>query len=126
MAGFRDLRAWQRSMDLALMVYRLTKSWPADEKFGLTNQARRSATSIPSNLAEGQGRGGNNEFRHFTQVAHGSLCELRTQIELGHLVGYVSRDQFAEFEVLAIEVGNILGGLIRHLSTNEGPSSSVS
>ncbi len=78
--NYRDLIAWQKAMDLIEQVYRATASFPKEEVYGLTSQARRSAVSIPSNIAEGQGRRTTGEFLHQLSVAHGSLRELETQI----------------------------------------------
>lgn len=82
MADFRDLTVWQKSMTLARDVYAFTKNLPADEKFGLTNQIRRCAVSIPSNIAEGSKRRTKQDFTQFLKVASGSAAELETQILL--------------------------------------------
>ena len=76
--SFRDLKVWQKSMDLAVAVYALTKGFPREEAFGLTSQLRRSAVSVPSNIAEGQGRSNTREFQQFLRIARGSNCELQT------------------------------------------------
>ncbi len=78
--SYGDLIAWQKVMDLVSEVYRVTKDWPREEMFGLTSQVRRSAVSIPSNIAEGQGWTGPKEFVHHLSIAHGSLCEAETQL----------------------------------------------
>jgi four helix bundle protein len=78
--GFHDLVVWQKSMQLAVSVYELTKQFPREELYGLTSQVRRSAVSIPSNIAEGQGRANPGEFRQFIAIARGSNCELETQL----------------------------------------------
>lgn len=80
MHKLKDLKLWQRSIDLSIEVYRLTGSFPADERYGLTSQIRRSAVSIPSNIAEGAGRNSNKEFRQFLGISNGSSYELQTQI----------------------------------------------
>jgi four helix bundle protein len=74
--SFRDLQIWQKAMQLAVAVYRLTDAFPREERYGLTSQIRRSAVSIPSNIAEGQGRTNLGEFRQFLGIARGSNCEL--------------------------------------------------
>ena len=79
---YRDLIAWQRGMDVAQLVYEVSASCPKEEIFGLVSQMRRSAVSIPSNIAEGQGRKSSKEFQHHLSIAHGSLCEMETQIVL--------------------------------------------
>jgi len=80
--SFRDLHVWQRSMELAVAVYRLTQAFPREELYGLTSQLRRATVSIPSNIAEGQGRLNTREFRQYLGVARGSNCELQTQLEI--------------------------------------------
>jgi four helix bundle protein len=80
--SFRDLKVWQKSMELTVAIYGLTTTFPREEAFGLTSQLRRSAISIPSNIAEGQGRLNTREFQQFLGVARGSNCELQTQLEI--------------------------------------------
>ena len=80
MSEFTKLIAWQRSIDLVEVIYRITKKFPDDEKFNLVSQIRRSAVSIPSNIAEGHGRKTNGEFAHFLRIAYGSSSELETQL----------------------------------------------
>src|ERR1700691_5822003 len=85
--SFRDLKAWQKAMDLSVEIYELTRGFPREEIFGLASQLRRSAVSIPSNIAEGQGRSGTREFQQFLSVARGSLCEPQTQLEIARRAG---------------------------------------
>ncbi|NNJ13399.1 four helix bundle protein [Chloroflexales bacterium ZM16-3] len=93
MKSFRDLRVWQVGMELVTQVYALTRSFPADERFGLTNQLRRAAVSIPSNIAEGHTREYTREYLYHLSVAQGSLAEIQTQIEVAARLEY-----FAETE----------------------------
>ena len=86
--SYRNLIAWQKAMALVKSVYTITASWPADERFGLTSQVRRAAVSVPANIAECSGRSGVREFRRGLSVAHGSLRELETQIQLGADLGF--------------------------------------
>jgi four helix bundle protein len=88
--SYRDLLIWQKSMDLTKLVYQITFSFPKDEIYGLTSQIRRSAVSIPSNIAEGRGRNSNKEFIRFLQISLGSLYELQTQLELAIAFNYVN------------------------------------
>ena len=88
--SYRDLIIWQKSMDLTKLVYQITYSLPKDEIYGLTSQIRRSAVSIPSNIAEGRGRNSNKEFIRFLQISLGSLYELQTQLELAVSFNYVN------------------------------------
>jgi four helix bundle protein len=85
--SFRDLTVWQKSIQMAVSVYRLTEGFPREETYGLTSQMRRAAVSIPSNIAEGHGRLGTNEYRQFLGVARGSNFELQTQIEIARALG---------------------------------------
>jgi len=87
--SYRDLIVWRKSMDLAKQIYFVTKDFPKEEVYGLTSQIRRCAVSIPSNIAEGKGRGGDKEFVRFLQIALGSLYELQTQIELAKEFGFI-------------------------------------
>ena len=85
--SFRDLNVWQRSIQLTVSVYRLTQGFPREEVYGLSNQMRRSAVSVPSNIAEGQGRLTTGEFRQFLGIARGSNFELQTQLEISRALG---------------------------------------
>ena len=85
----RSLLAWQESVELALLVYRVTESFPKSELYGLTSQVRRAATAIPANIAEGSARTGTGELLHFLSYANGSLSELDTHFEIAHRLGYV-------------------------------------
>jgi four helix bundle protein len=109
---FRELRAWQLGMDLAERVYLLTDSFPKSETYGLTSQIRRSAVSIPSNLAEGHGRTSSKEFLQFIAIAFGSICELETQILLSHRLKYVTDANDLEMMLaLLTETGKTIRGL---------------
>lgn len=90
--NFLQLEIWKRSRSLANQIYSTTKYFPSEEKFGLTSQLRRSAVSIPSNIAEGCGRGTNPQLIHFLDIAIGSLCELETQIYIASDQGYIKTD----------------------------------
>jgi four helix bundle protein len=118
--SYRDLIAWQKAMVLVRSVYVLTASWPADERFGLTSQVRRAAVSVPTNIAEGSGRSGSREFRHGLSVAHGSLCELETQLLIGIDLGLCETNQGGQVLTQAAEVGRINRGLIRKLDGRNG------
>jgi four helix bundle protein len=117
--SYRDLEVWQKSMSLAKEVYQVTSSFPTDEKFGLTNQMRRAAVSIPSNLAEGHARSGTQEFKHFISMAIGSVAELETQILLSAELGYLNENRKSDlFEQLDI-IGKMLRGLYKSLNKKE-------
>ena len=113
--SFRDLLVWQRAMELVVDCYQLSKLFPDTERFGLTNQLRRSAVSVPSNIAEGHGRGSSKAFLSFLWIANGSLSELDTQIQLAVRLGFVSEQDAARSLQLAHEVGRMLTGLRRSL-----------
>ena len=106
-------------MDLSVEIYQLTRTFPRDEAFGLTNQLRRSAVSIPSNIAEGQGRSGSREFQHFLSIARGSLCELQTQLEIAQRTGLGSSERIDHAIELSHEVGRILFGLLRSIKAKQ-------
>ena len=95
MHKFRELKFWQRSMDLVVDVYKKTKSFPKEETYGIIQQIRKSAVSIPSNVSEGAGRNTDAQFKHFLEVAMGSCNELQTQIELSRRLHYLT-DQDAK------------------------------
>ncbi|MFH1926608.1 MAG: four helix bundle protein [Chloroflexota bacterium] len=113
--NYRELVAWQKAMDLAVSVYKATKSFPNTEIYGLTSQLRRAAVSISSNIAEGQGRHTTKEFLRFLGIAYGSLQETETQIILATRLGYVQETQEAELLEQCAEVGRLLNGLINAL-----------
>src|SRR6187397_1770825 len=111
---YRQLVVWQKSMDLAETVYIQTSSYPTEERYGLTSQMRRAAASIPSNIAEGQGRRSTDEeFVRFLLIALGSLCELETQLELSIRLKLISRERATDLRPAMEEVGRLLNGLIR-------------
>ena len=110
---YTQLETWQRAMDLAEAVHALTKAYPRDELYGLVSQTRRSAVSVPSNIAEGQGRGSSREFVRFLAVARGSLSELQTQIMLAQRFGYVEVKQASALIEQSWTVARLLNGLIR-------------
>jgi four helix bundle protein len=117
--SYKDLAAWQKAMDLVTATYRSTASFPKDEQFGLTSQLRRAAVSIPSNIAEGQGRLSEKEFRYFLGQARGSVMEVETQIQIAQNLGYIKAEQTKELLELCAEVGRILNGLLASICKPE-------
>jgi four helix bundle protein len=115
MGSFRDLRVWQQAMKLAREVYQGTDSFPRHELYGLTQQIRRAAVSVPSNVAEGKGRHSDKEFSHFLFNARGSLLELQTQLMLAEELEYLSAADTRRLLALAEGVGRALSGLINSL-----------
>lgn len=110
--SFRDLVVWQRSIQLAETIYRLTRCFPKEETYGLTGQIRRSAVSVPSNIAEGQGRLSTGEFRQFLGIARGSNFELQTQLEIARVLNYGDSKQIGQAEELSHEVGRMLYAML--------------
>ena len=115
---YRELVAWQRGMDFVEAVCRLSQRVPREEMYGLTNQLRRAAVSVPSNIAEGQGRGVGAEFSHHLRIANGSRQEAETQILIAIRLGYVSEREAADAIGLGVEVGRLLAGLHRSVTGN--------
>jgi four helix bundle protein len=113
---FRNLLAWQKAIAFVTDVYRATQSFPNEEKFGLTSQLRRAAVSIPSNIAEGQGRLSRGEFRQFLGQAKGSICEVETQLLIAQNLGYLTESE-PLLERLH-EVARLLNGLLNSLTTD--------
>ena len=111
--SYRDLLVWQKGMDLAAEVYRLSKSWPKEELYGLISQVRRSAASVPANIAEGYGRQSSASYGQFLKVARGSLKELETHLLLAERVGITARGSCNDALEQADDLGRMLGGLIK-------------
>ena len=111
---YRDLEAWQLGMALVECVYRLTRSFPSEERFGLTSQLRRAAVSIPSQIAEGH-QHGTRTYRHYVTVALGSQAECETQLELATRLGLAPAADIKPAIELAARVGRVLHGLARSL-----------
>lgn len=115
---FKDLIVWQKAMELVAEVYLLVKKLPKEELFALSDQLRRSAISIPSNIAEGQGRNSTKEFIHFLAIAKGSKAELETQLLLCIKVNYLNQSEIETAINLIQEVGKMLNVLQKSLTTN--------
>ena len=109
----RDLIVWQKSMDQAVIAYRLTASFPPDERYGLTSQIRRAAASIPANIAEGYGRESPGACAQHLRVAQGSLKEFETHLELAQRIGLITADAIGPHMKNAEEIGKMLRALIR-------------
>ena len=119
-SGFQDLIAWQKAMAFVTAIYRATGDWPREELYGLTSQVRRAAVSIPSNLAEGDGRTGPREFAHHVSIAYGSLCELETQVLIAEQLGYANTDTSERLTAQMMEVRRLVRGLLRSLRGSTG------
>lgn len=118
---YRELAAWQKAYKLVLEAYRVTSQFPSEERFGLVQQMRRAAMSIPCNIAEGWGRASRIDYLRFLDMARGSNNELQTQLWIAADLGFVEKDH--AIHDLVDEVGRIISGLIRSLRR---PASSVS
>ncbi|HKF49051.1 MAG TPA: four helix bundle protein [Terracidiphilus sp.] len=114
--SYRDLVVWQRAMQLTVAVYRLTRDFPKEELYGLTSQIRRAAISVPSNIAEGQGRGTPGEFRQFLAIARGSNCEVQTQLDLARALSLGNPELIDKADALADEVRKMLFGILDSLN----------
>jgi len=104
--GFKDLIVWQKAYKLVLEIYKLTEKFPKHELYGLSQQMRRAAVAMPSNISEGYGRQYNKEYKQFLSIAYGSLCELETQYLISVDLGYVTQSETVEN--LMKEVGSML------------------
>jgi four helix bundle protein len=113
--NYKDLIVWQKAMDLVSDAYRVTANFPREEIYGLTNQLRRSAVSVPSNIAEGQGRATKGEFIQFLCHSRGSLLELETQVLIASSLGYLDSRQQELLQTSITEVARILNGLLSSL-----------
>ena len=113
--NYRDLAVWQKGMDIAMAVYKVTKSFPADERFGLTSQMRRAAVSVPANIAEGHARSSTKDYLRFVAIAIGSLAETATFIELSGRLNYGNIDELRKIFELTIEERRMLRALQKSL-----------
>jgi four helix bundle protein len=112
---YRELVAWEKAFKLSLAIYRETSKFPMEEKYGLVSQIRRAGVSIPSNIAEGQGRHSKGEFIHYLFIALGSLKEVETQILISDALGYFKPNQAAKLMTMAADVGRLINGLSKTL-----------
>lgn len=115
MNSYRDLIVWKKSMLLVTSIYKLTSKFPDEEKFGLTSQIRRSAVSIPSNIAEGYGRNYRKDYSRFLQISRGSLYENQTQMEIAVNLLFLNEEDLKEVKELHLEVEKMLNSLIKKL-----------
>ena len=113
--SFRDLIVWQRAMQLTVSIYRLTQGFPREEMYGLTSQIRRSAVSVPSNIAEGHGRLNTGEYRQFLSIARGSNFELQTQLEIARALEFGNSKLLDEAEGYSHEVGKMIYAILESI-----------
>ncbi len=112
---YRDLIAWQRAIEFSVAIYKITKTFPADEKFGLVSQLRRAAVSIPSNIAEGYALRGSGNYIRSLRIALGSLNEVQTQLEIAARTDLLPGSDFQTLQEQSRELERILTGLIRSI-----------
>jgi four helix bundle protein len=114
--SYRDLLAWQKSVDLVNEIYCCTRTFPREELYGLVSQLRRAAISVPSNIAEGHARISTGEFKQFLGHALGSLMELETQLVISGRLGYIGAQESRDLLERAAEVGRLVNGILRSLA----------
>jgi four helix bundle protein len=115
--NYKELNVWQKTYQLCLNIYKVTKDFPNDERYGLTSQIRRAAVSVPSNIAEGYGRKTIREYIQALYIAYGSNCELETQILLSGDLDYIGAEKSAQLQSQIGDVERMLKGLIKSLES---------
>lgn len=115
MSHFRKILVWQKSISLVTKIYKVTRTFPKEETFGLTSQIRRSSVSIPSNIAEGSGRESNKDFLRFLYISLGSLFEMQTQLEIAKNIIYINEEEFNLLYEDSREIERMLASLIKKL-----------
>lgn len=111
MHNYKKLIVWQKAVDLAITIYKITKRFPEEEKFGMTLQARKSANSIANNIAEGSRKSSGKDFNRFLEISDGSSAELDTQLIISNRVGYITEEELAVSENQIIEIQKIIKSL---------------
>ncbi len=117
MHKFKELTVWQKAVDLAVDIYKITRTFPEEEKFGLVSQLNRCGTSIPSNIAEGAGRNTDGEFKHFLGISTGSAFELETQLIIANKLGYIENEALNTVVKKINDIQNMIFGLQKTLNT---------
>ena len=117
MKSYKELGVWQKSIDLVEQVYQVTSAFPLEEKYGLSSQSQRAATSIPANIAEGWARGTTKEYIQFLKVARGSLMELETHLIVANRLKFLPEQKVQSLVGAIAEIGRMLNGLIKSLNT---------
>jgi four helix bundle protein len=115
--NFSSLDVWKISFDYAINIYNLVPKIPVEEKYALVSQLKRSASSIPANIAEGKGRSGDKEFKRFLYIARGSLEENKSHLMLAKELGYINNNDFLKIKNRAEEVGKVLNGMLRAINS---------
>ena len=119
MKSYKDLVVWQKSMSLVTEIYKITRSFPKEEMYGLVYQIRRCAISIASNIAEGYGRQSTTDYVRYLQISRGSLYELQTQLEVCVNIKYVNKSDYNNLSQLSDEIGKMLNILIKKVKESK-------
>ncbi|HBN78052.1 MAG TPA: four helix bundle protein [Planctomycetaceae bacterium] len=109
--GFERLEVWQYAIELTSLVYQITRNFPGDERFGLTNQLRRSSNSVAANIAEGSGRGSTKDFKRFIGIAYGSLMEVVSHLHVAKIQQFITEEDFNRTINLCHSISKMLSGL---------------
>ena len=117
MESYKELKVWQEGVKLVEEIYELTRSFPPKEQYSLTSQIQRAAVSIPTNIAEGWGRGKTGEYVQFLRIARGSLMELETQLIISQRLNYIDQNTLSQFEENIEKIGKMINALIKNLGT---------
>ena len=117
--SYRDLKVWQRAMDMTVRTYEITRRFPAEEQYGLVSQMRRAAASVPANIAEGQARRSPKEFLQMLGIARGSLAELETFVSLSERLGLIGSEIGGSVLEECAEINRMINGLMRALSNRQ-------
>ena len=115
--NYKELKVWQKSYELCLKIYRITTTFPKEERYGLTSQIRRSVVSIPSNIAEGYGRKSNADYIRMLYISYGSVCELETQILLAGDLDFIGTGELGPAKQDILEVERMLKALMKSLES---------
>lgn len=116
--SYRELEVWQKSMDLALECYQMTKKFPKSETYGISSQLQRAVISVPANIAEGRSRRHTKEFLQHLSIAYGSLAEVETYVLFAERLNYITKDQLDRLMLKTAEIGRMINGLQRSLKKN--------
>ncbi len=119
MQDYKLLNVWKKSHNIVLEIYKLTKSFPKEELFGLVGQVRRAAVSIPTNIAEGAGRGSKAEFNRFLQISFGSISELEYELMLSKDLDFINDSDYSKIMILIEEIKKMLSGLIKSIKRSK-------
>ena len=115
--SYKDLKIWQKGIELVEVIYKITVSFPQNEQYGITSQIRRSSVSVPSNIAEGWGRGYNNNFLQFIKIARGSFYELETQLIIAYKIQLITKEDFEIIQNLILIESKMINSFITTLKT---------